>query len=151
MVRKQWSKSDIKNFMSKFELAKELMNKKSSVYEDNNILFIDNKPFFFRPEGSDWIPTLQLILNHNNILPKVTVDKGAIRFVVNGADIMRPGITKCEEFSANSFIVIVDENFSKPLAIGKALFSSEEIMSKEGGKVVQNLHFIGDDIWKSHS
>ena len=147
-MRKQWSKSDIKQFIRENPVGEKVMSKKSKVYEDNNVLFIDEIPAFFREGKTIWIPTLHLILKFDNLLPKVFVDKGAIKFVVNGADIMRPGITKSESFSKESFIAIVDENYNKPLAIGEPLFNSEDLMNKESGKVVKNLHYIGDDIWK---
>lgn len=147
MVRKQYSKSDIKQFILQFPNSSDFLTKKSSVFEDSGILFIDNVPSFFK-SNSSWVPTLHLILKFPNLLPTVTVDKGAIRFVVNGADIMRPGITTCQEFEKNSFVVIVDENFSKPLAIGKALFSSVDLIACGDGKVVLNLHRVGDEVWQ---
>ena len=51
------------------------------------------------------------------------------------------------DFEKCCFVVIRDEKHSKPLAIGEALFSSEEISKMEKGKVILNLHYIGDKIW----
>lgn len=147
MVQKQWSKSDIKKFISEVSFAQTFMSKKSSVFQNNNILVVDNIPSFFNIDDV-WVPTLHLLLKYTSLLPKVVVDKGAIKFVVNGADIMRPGITSSDSFQKGDFIVIVDENYSKPLAVGKSLLSSEDLLASSSGKVISNLHFIGDDIWK---
>jgi PUA domain protein len=77
------------------------------------------------------------------------VDKGAIRFVVKGADIMRPGVTACEDFQEDDFVVVVDEAYSKPLAIAKSIYDSKTTKEMEEGKVFFNVHHIGDNIWNS--
>lgn len=147
MARKQWSKSDIKNFILLHPYVEKVMDKKSLVFEDGSVLFVNNVPSFFRIDNF-WVPTLHLIMKIPDLIPSVTVDKGAIKFVINGADIMRPGITTCQDFDKDSFIVIIDENYSKPLAIGKSLLSSKELLESTDGKVVLNLHRIGDEIWQ---
>ena len=74
---------------------------------------------------------------------------GAVKFVINGADIMRPGITEIEDgINENDFIVIVDVNNQKSLAVGIALLNSEEMRSSTSGKVIKNIHYVGDEIWK---
>lgn len=149
MARKQYSKSDIKEFVRLHPIADTLMNKKSNVFEDDAVLYVDNKPIFFKID-SFWSPTLHILLQHPDLLPKVTVDKGAIRFVVKGADIMRPGIVACEECSADALVVIVDETVGKPIAVGKTLFSSAVLLEKSEGKVLINLHRVGDEIWNKN-
>ncbi len=93
-----------------------------------------------------YIPTL--FNEEVNKLPSVYVDMGAIRFITNGADVMRPGIVKLNEFKANDIVVIRDEKHSKPLAIGKALYDSNVIEKMEKGKVIDVIHWVGDDIWE---
>lgn len=146
MVRKQYSKSDIKKFIESHPVAKRLMDKKSNVYEDDGVLYVQNKPVFFKID-SFWSPTLQVLLQQPDLLPSVTVDKGAIRFVVKGADVMRPGITKCQDFPADALVVIVDETVGKPIAVAKTLFSSPVLLEMTEGKVLINLHRVGDEIW----
>ena len=127
------------------------LNKKDQVVlaEDENkkLILINKEPCFFYYKDR-LIPTLRL-LQSKDLLKKITVDMGAIKFVVNGADIMRPGITKIEEgIEKDEAVVIVDENNQKPLAVGIALFSSEEMKITSSGKVIKNIHFVGDEIWK---
>ena len=94
------------------------------------------------------IPTLKY-LQENLILKKITVDMGAIKFVINGADIMRPGIVNIEDgIEKNDFIVIVDENNGKPLSVGIAILNSEDMKETKSGKVIKNIHYVGDDIWR---
>ena len=80
-------------------------------------------------------------------LPTVKIDMGAIRFICNGADVMAPGITSLDEFEEGDYVVIRDATHGKALAIGKAAKSSTEIQSSKKGKVIKNLHYVGDDLW----
>lgn len=74
---------------------------------------------------------------------------GAIKFVTNGADIMRPGIKEInEKIKKNEIICVIDEKYGKPLAICRALFDADEIKEKKEGKVLENLHYVGDKKWK---
>ncbi len=146
-MRKQYSKSEVKEFLATHPFATQTITKKSIVVLDDNQLFVDGRLSFLNFDG-DWIPSLRLLLLQPHLLAQVVVDKGAIRFVVNGADVMRPGIVQTDDFSKGALVVIVDEGFYKPLAVGKALFSSEEMNKKSTGKVVSLLHFIGDMYWE---
>ena len=174
-MRKQLSKKEIKELIAVIEEnfgINDVMNKKDNVVKEDTFIKINNKILFFYQENQ-LIPTLKLIieLTEKNKLSQtsiktITVDKGAIKFVINGADIMRPGITKISDdvgdsefgkenkdkdknsFNKGDFVVIVDETHKKPLAIGIALLNSEEIIAATSGKVIKNIHFVGDDVWK---
>ncbi len=74
---------------------------------------------------------------------------GAVKFVTSGADIMRPGIVHIDEgITKDDAVAIVDQTHKKPLAVGIALHSSEEMQKVSSGKVVKNIHYVGDWIWK---
>ena len=115
--------------------------------EKHKLVLINKEPVFFYYEDKI-VPTLKL-LQQKDVLKTITVDMGAVKFVVNGADIMRPGIVEIEDAIAkDDFIVIVDVNNKKPLAVGIALLNSEEMEKATGGKVIKNIHFVGDELWK---
>lgn len=110
-------------------------------------LFIFNgRPLLARSSGC-LFPTLlfeELVVT----LPKIVVDMGAIPYVCKGADVMAPGIlTIKDEFKENDIILVIDERHAKPLAVGAALFGSEEMKNAKRGKTVKNLHFVGDNLW----
>lgn len=147
-MRKQFSKSDIKQFLEEVPYAQDFMDKKSNVAQVDNLLYVNNQPLFIHL-FDEWVPSLKLLLK-KIVLPKVVVDKGAIKFVVNGADIMRPGITQCDDFEKDSFVVIVDETVGTPIAIGKCHLSSKELMEQTGGKHITNLHYVGDEYWNKN-
>lgn len=81
--------------------------------------------------------------------PKAIVDAGAIKFVCNGANVMRPGIKKFTEFQKDDIICVVEEVHNKFLAVGKALVSSSEMANITKGEVVKNLHYISDKYWEA--
>ena len=93
-------------------------------------------------------PSLKLLNSREISIKKITVDMGAVKFVVNGADIMRPGITKVDDaVTANGIVAIVDERHGKPLAIGVSQLSASDLRAATSGKVVKSIHHVNDDLW----
>jgi len=83
-------------------------------------------------------------------MPRIVVDMGAVPHVVGGADVMAPGIRKVSgDFREKQYLVIVDEKHGKFLAIGKALIGSAQMVGTKKGRVVENLHYVGDLIWEA--
>ena len=153
LTLKQLSKSEIlalnKEILDSFNSA-DFFSKKDKVvqttYEDFDVIEKDKARLFFYVENR-LVPTLKLLLD-TQLLKKITVDMGAIKFVTNGADIMRPGVTKIDEgIRKGEFVVVVDETHGKPLAVCESLYSSEELDSIDSGKVLKNIHYIGDKLW----
>jgi PUA domain protein len=78
----------------------------------------------------------------------VTVDAGAIEFVSNGADIMRPGIVQADgDIAAGDLVVINEQSHGKFLAVGRARVAGTEMVGEEG-RVVESLHHVGDDLYE---
>ena len=79
---------------------------------------------------------------------QVVVDMGAVKFVANGADVMGPGIVDADKnIKPDDVVWICDEKNKKPLAMGLALISGEEMIQKQKGKAVAVFHYVGDVIW----
>ncbi|MEM2035550.1 MAG: PUA domain-containing protein, partial [Candidatus Caldarchaeum sp.] len=81
-------------------------------------------------------------------LPSVWVDKGAVPRIASGADVMRPGITRMDEFKQGELVVVRDDKHSQPLAVGSALINSSEAAEASRGRVVKNIHHVDDAAWK---
>lgn len=97
--------------------------------------------------GDNYLP----FLSEDAILekfPYVTVDMGAVKFVCNGANVMRPGITKYSDFDKDQVICVKEESQQKFLAVGKSCVSSKEMDSLAKGEVVNNMHYISDKFWE---
>lgn len=115
-------------------------------FEDKKVYILDDSLDFIR-DGNGLYPHLSS--GKVNMLPSVVVDMGAIPYVCNGADVMAPGIKEmADAFDEGDIVVVRDITHRKALAVGRALKSSAEIEASRKGKVIQNLHYVGDKLWK---
>lgn len=150
-MRKQLRKKEIRGLNLELNQRYGLDNflsKKGKVEWDNNLLFVDEEATFFYHENK-LVPTLRLVLKEN-VLKKIIVDTGAVKFVASGADVMRPGVVSADDgIKQDDIVAVVEQAHGKALAIGKALYNSEELMKLASGKVVKTIHFIGDEVWKA--
>jgi len=77
----------------------------------------------------------------------VTVDAGAVEFVSNGADVMRPGIVEADAgIEPGDLVAIAEETHGKVLAIGRALTDGDDMVG-DSDKVVESIHHVGDDLY----
>jgi PUA-domain protein len=120
----------------------------TAVIEDKEVYLFDESVEFVRDENGLY-PFLSS--KYLDSLPNVVVDMGAIRFVCNGADVMAPGISEMGEFNEGDLVVIRDVTHGKALAIGVANKSSADIEASKKGKVIRNIHYVGDKLWVSAS
>lgn len=113
---------------------------------DLSVMLIDGKIMLFAV-GDIYFPTLKGVIELGFEKNVVIVDSGAVRFVVNGADIMSPGIIKADpDIKEGDPVIIREEKYGKPLAIGKALIDGNSMIA-DAGKAVKSLHYVGDEIW----
>ena len=114
--------------------------------ENVEVFFFNGKPLLARADGR-LFPTLafeELL----PLMPKIVVDMGAVPYVCKGADVMAPGVVSINgEFEKNDVLLVADERHGKTLAVGVALFSSEDMKATSHGKTVKTLHFVGDKLW----
>lgn len=111
------------------------------------IILVDGKPLFFEVEGVLY-PTVRGALEMGLKKRLVVVDKGAIRFVYNGADVMSPGIVEADpEIKEGELVIVVEEAHRKPLAVGRALLDGPAMVEATSGKAVRSIIHVGDKIW----
>ncbi|HLD80123.1 MAG TPA: RNA-binding protein [Candidatus Nanoarchaeia archaeon] len=147
MKRIQLRSKDISKEIEQYDIVISKKDQAELVEDKYKIILINKKPAFFYYEGKP-VPTLKF-LQENNVLKKITVDMGAVKFVVNGADVMRPGIVEIEAgIAKDEFVTVIDKNNHKPLAVGIALYSSAEMQAMTSGKVIKNIHYVGDELWR---
>ena len=116
--------------------------------EEHSIILVDGKPLLFEIEGH-LFPTVRGALEMGLQKRVVTVDKGAVRFVSNGADIMAPGIVAADpEIKEGDLVIVVEETHKKALAIGKALMGGQEMVEATSGKAIKSITHVGDKLWK---
>lgn len=113
--------------------------------EGREVILAAGKAVLFRL-GDEIFPTLKSL--DRIPLKRVVVDMGAVPHVANGADIMAPGVVFADGgITRGEAVAIVDERHGKPIAVGQALVPGTEMRSLRG-KVVKNLHYVGDEMWQ---
>lgn len=108
---------------------------------------------FFNHFEGQWYPTMQLLHKYPKMLPQLQVDRGAIKFVLNGADIMCPGLTskgaRMEvELDEGRLVAIMAEGKEHAMSIGHLKMSTADIRSINKGIAVETLHYLNDPLWK---
>ena len=112
-----------------------------------DLILVDGEPVLMILDGEPF-PTLKGALKQPIESHIVVVDMGAVKFMASGADVMSARIVEADsQIQIGDTVIIVDENHHKPLAMGKAIISGDEMVQKDKGKAVKTLHYIGDKIW----
>jgi PUA domain protein len=130
----------------------EHLSRKSRVETESvkksEVIFVDGQPIALRKDGQ-YLPALTNSLALEK-MPRITVDMGAVPHVVGGADVMAPGIRRVQgNFDKGELVAVVDEKHGKFLAVGKSLLSAEELTATKKGKVIINVHYVGDPVWET--
>jgi len=111
----------------------------------------DGELLFFRHREGNWIPTLKLLHQYPFMLPWMRTDKGAIRFILSGANIMCPGLTspaaKMSTVDKGTIVAVMAEGKKSSLCIGITTMSSDEIKRSNKGIGIDNLHYLNDGLW----
>jgi malignant T-cell-amplified sequence len=107
------------------------------------------KLYFGRRSKEVYFP----LLKDEQILPRMsnaTVDMGAVRFVCNGANIMRPGIVSyVGDFKKGDLLSIKEMSHLKAIAVGRALEDRAHSERMTKGPAIENLHYVGDKFWEA--
>ena len=134
-----------------FESKKVILTKLGIDLQIYNFLIIEFESLF--------IPTLILLFRNLEILPKIVVDQGAIKFILKGADIMAPGILNASrDFTKGIQVAIFAQGKTLPLAVGITNVNFDSLYNDEGelkpkkdrsGIAILNVHYINDALYKS--
>ena len=93
------------------------------------------------------------------ILPKVQVDRGAIRFLLAGAHMMCPGLTSAggylppaeELIPTERLVAIHAEGKEHAVGVGITKMSTEDMKKINKGVGVETATYLGDDLWALES
>jgi len=110
------------------------------------VILVDREPLILEHGGRHYL-TVYGVMKFRPERWKVVVDEGALPYVMNGADVMKPGIVYADEgIKTGDFVYVMVEGKSSPIAVGVALVDGEE-MRHGKGKAVKNLHHLKDRMW----
>ncbi|KAI9230772.1 MAG: PUA-like domain-containing protein [Piptocephalis tieghemiana] len=117
-----------------------------------NLITVQGKILFYNTRDEPYFPTLRLLHQYPNCLPHVQVDRGAIKFVMGGANIMCPGLTSKGarlpvSLPKGSPCAVMAEGKDLALGIGQLTMSTDDIQKVNKGIGVENKHYLGDCLW----
>jgi len=148
-LRKTDQKALVNDIVEAFGDALSFENKKLEYVESDgqDFIFVDGEPLLFKINGKIF-PTVKGALKLNPTRRRVVVDPGAVKFIINGADTMSPGIVEADPtINEGDLVIIVEQAHSKAIAIGRALISGKD-MVRGKGKAIKSIHYVGDELWK---
>ena len=116
---------------------------------DREVVLVDGEPLVASFDGNLFLT----VRGANEYPPQnhvVTVDSGAISFVSDGANVMRPGIVEAtDDIELGDLVVVIEAQHGKALAVGRAETLGDNMVG-DSGKVVESLHHVGDDLYEFH-
>ncbi|MFB6296729.1 MAG: RNA-binding protein [Halobacteriales archaeon] len=114
--------------------------------EETDLVLADGEPFAVYFDGEP-APTVRGANAADPTKRLVTVDAGAVSFVSDGADVMRPGIVEVtDDIESGDLVLVAEAVHGKVLAVGRARVPGTE-MAGDSGKVVDSIHHVGDDLY----
>ena len=148
LISKSETAEVIKEISSQWKVELPKIKNLKFHYLEDDVVIITGSGLKAIKIGDVYLP----FLTETNILkkfPYVMVDMGAVKFMCNGANVMRPGITNYTEFEKDQLVCVIEESQHKFLAIGRSCVSSIEMKTMSKGEVVKNMHFISDKYWEA--
>jgi PUA domain protein len=148
VLRKTDQKALVNDIFEAFGDTTSFDNRKLEYVESDgqDFIFVDGEPLLFKIDGKIF-PTVKGALKLSPVRRRVVVDPGAVKFIINGADTMSPGIVEADpEIKVGDLVIIVEKAHGKAIGIGRALIEGKE-MARGKGKAVKSIHYVGDEIW----
>ncbi|KAG6831296.1 hypothetical protein H0H92_011503 [Tricholoma furcatifolium] len=123
--------------------------------EHISIYTVNGEPLIFQHFDGPYFPTLRLLHKYPYVLPKVGVDRGAIRFLLAGAPMMCPGLTSKggwlppadQALPSGAAVAIHAEGKEHAVGIGILKLGTEEIKKINKDVGVDVTTYLGDDLW----
>ena len=121
-------------------------------FQDRDLILVDKVPLAFEIKtefGKSWYPTIRGVLAWKIEKSWAAVDHGAIPFLMNGAYCRGAGVHLADQdIEPGDLMWIRDKQHGKPLAIGMAIVSGDEMMKMTKGKAIKTIHWVGDELWE---
>ena len=147
LISKSETSDILKLISKKWKLEIPRVKNLKSHYVDNDSQILVGENFKILKLKDEFIPFLSDVKLLESF-PSVTVDMGAVKFMCNGANVMRPGIKNHSEFLKDDIVCVIEESQHKYLAVGKSLVNSSEMTEMSRGEIIKNLHYISDKYWE---
>ena len=121
---------------------------------DNTLSFIkiDEEFKFIEIRDKQIMPMLRTLHKYPDILPHMVCDKGAIRHIFSGSNVMAPGLTSeggsiAEGLEVGHPVAIMAEGKKHAMGIGYLGMSSKDIKDTGKGMAIELIQFLNDSVW----
>ena len=118
------------------------------------VALVDGEPRFFADRDGPWFPTLRVLHRYPQMMKRVRADRGAIKFVLSGANVMCPGLTSPgatmhDELGEGEPVAVYAEGAEEAMAVGVMALSTADVRSVNKGVGVELTHWLNDGLWKA--
>lgn len=118
--------------------------------EESKFVIIDGKFTFVSEKDGGYFPFVGSA-EATGLFPSVTIDEGALKYIIKGADVMRPGISKFDDWGDSGKLVVVREaKKGRAAAVGRTMVASAQMAELKKGNCVKNVHHAGDRFWDAY-
>lgn len=158
IVMNSLKKNDVKELVNNFctvfrELCLKLGIEKykegrRALFEGTALYVINGVPLVFEYNGFKYPTLVAIALGGLGSTSYVVVDQGAVKHLLNGADVMAPGIVETSDFQIGDVVSVWSPDRKTALVVGRALMNSKEVLMIRRGKAIKNIHYAGDKVWK---
>jgi len=109
--------------------------------------------WFFQLRDGPLLPHLKTVHRFPDMMTKLRVDTGGIKFVLKGANVMCRGLTSlggdCSpELAKESPCAVTAQGKQHAMAVGLTKLSTADIRRVNDGIAIDTIHMIGDGLWK---
>lgn len=102
----------------------------------------------FQVDRNKYTPTVKCVHMVPSILKKVYVDKGAIKHLINGADLMAPGLLHSTSVfpsvAVGELVSIYGHGKDTALGVGEVLMDNAQVNEQKTGVAVKMTSHLGD-------
>jgi PUA domain protein len=128
----------------------------AKAHDNVQLIIVNDEILFYNHMNGPFYPTLKLLHKYPAMMNKMQVDKGAIRFILSGSNIMCPGFTSKGGSMPTAIeegqpVAIYAEGKQHAMAVGLTKMSTEKIQSLNKGVAVENVHYLMDGLWQTKS
>eukprot|EP00658_Telonema_sp_P-2_P069911 TRINITY_DN593_c0_g1_i1.p1 TRINITY_DN593_c0_g1~~TRINITY_DN593_c0_g1_i1.p1 ORF type:complete len:184 (-),score=48.16 TRINITY_DN593_c0_g1_i1:407-958(-) len=118
-----------------------------------NLLTVGGEILFAQQRDGPHFPHLRLLHKYPEMLPHVRVDRGAIKHVLQGANIMCRGLTSAGadlpvDLPEDTVVAIMAEGKDHACAIGVTKMSTADIQEINADTGVTSIHYLNDGLWQ---
>ncbi|CAI2380744.1 unnamed protein product [Moneuplotes crassus] len=156
-------KNIIKKFIEQFPLMEtyieEVIPKGTKLTEAKlkgvshiKVYFIEEEVLFYQQRDQTIIPHLKLLHKYPTMMKHMQCDKGAIKHIIGGSDVMAPGLLHengviDESAVVGDVIAIMAEGKRHAMAIGRMAMTPADIKETKKGIAIALETYITDALW----